>query len=269
MRVIELLKVRFGEQSLQYCDIMIKDIASSKRMNKLVHDEKNEISEYQALIISHLFWPSFRADSLKLPPEIQGGFDAYHKGFRNIKRDRKLQWLPFLGAVDLELEINGELKELTVNPLQATIIYYFQDQDEWNINDLGELMDVPSDILKRKIVFWVGQGVLQQISSDVYRLREEGDECGNEEILLEEEGNESSLTSADDERAEMWALCFNFINACLANHGSMGVDKIHFMLSSLMGDGYKATQAELRTFLEQKVKQDLLEKSDNLYSSKE
>lgn len=33
VRNLELLKLRFGESNLYYCEVMIKDIADSKRIN--------------------------------------------------------------------------------------------------------------------------------------------------------------------------------------------------------------------------------------------
>ena len=291
MKIIELLKLRFGEQTLQQCDIMIKDIANSKRMNKLIHDENKgeEFEAIQSMIISHLFWPSFRNDSLILPPAIVELFDKFEEGYQNIKRDRKLEWIPFLGVVEIETELNGEQRSFSVNPLQATILYHFQDKSKrylccsfcflflinvikgtWTLAELHEVMGISVNELKRRIMFWVGNGILQQEASDTFRVRQQNDgEIVDVTADIEDENVESSLTSAEAEKESMWFLCFNFINACLTNQGPMSIEKIHFMLSNLMREDYRATQAELRTFLESKIKEDLIEKEDNLYKSKE
>lgn len=39
IRTIELLKIRFGETALQICDVMLKDMADSKRINDHVHGD--------------------------------------------------------------------------------------------------------------------------------------------------------------------------------------------------------------------------------------
>lgn len=269
MKIIELLKLRFGEQALQFCDIMLKDIATSKRMNKLIHDENEEIKQLQTMIISHLFWPSFRNDTLKLPPPILDLFQNFQTEYRNIKKDRKIDWIPFLGVVDLEIDFNGETKSFSVNPFQATILYYFQEKPEWNLHDLAEIMDVSFDNVKRKINFWVGHGIIQNDGKDIYRLLEQGEEKAVQHQPADDELGESSLTSADEAKDAMWFLCFNFINAFLTNQGAMGLDKIHFMLTSLMRDEYRATPVELRNFLNQKVKDDVIEFENNLYHSKD
>jgi anaphase-promoting complex subunit 2 len=124
---LELLKVRFGEQSLQNCDIMLKDLKDSKRLNKLIHDKNSDIPEYmRATIVSHLFWPSFREESLKLPESIHSMIEQYSGGYQMMKRDRKLEWFQHLGTVDIELEIQSETKSFSVSPILATLIYHFQ-----------------------------------------------------------------------------------------------------------------------------------------------
>jgi anaphase-promoting complex subunit 2 len=39
IRTIELLKIRFGEAPLGVCDVMLKDMADSKRINDHVHGD--------------------------------------------------------------------------------------------------------------------------------------------------------------------------------------------------------------------------------------
>lgn len=50
----EFLKKRFGEQNLQQCEIMIKDIDDSKRVNN------NCKGAVDATIVSENFWPPFQ-----------------------------------------------------------------------------------------------------------------------------------------------------------------------------------------------------------------
>ena len=40
IRYLELLKLRFGESQLHYCEVMLKDVADSKRLNSRVMDER-------------------------------------------------------------------------------------------------------------------------------------------------------------------------------------------------------------------------------------
>ena len=45
IRYLELLKLRFGETQLHYCEVMLKDVADSKRLNARVTDARNKTGE--------------------------------------------------------------------------------------------------------------------------------------------------------------------------------------------------------------------------------
>ena len=59
---LELLKIRFGETSLHECEIMLRDVDDSKRVNS--KGIKTEI--LTATIISQVFWPQLPTDSIRL-----------------------------------------------------------------------------------------------------------------------------------------------------------------------------------------------------------
>jgi len=85
IRLIELLKLRFGEQTLQNCEIMLKDMADSKRLTALITprlDENERVIE--AIVMSYMFWPSFREEKLTLPEPML----AYVRTSRN-ERERE------------------------------------------------------------------------------------------------------------------------------------------------------------------------------------
>lgn len=268
-RIIELLKLRFGEASLTYCEIMIKDVSYSKRMNKLVHGEQETAAVTKAMIVSHLFWPGFKEDTLQLPGPIKEALEEFQKGFRAIKRDRKLEWMPSMGTVILEIELYGETREISVTPAQATILFHFQSQSQWSLPDLSSVTGIPAEALRRRITFWTGQGVLQAKGNGIFCLNDLKQEPNRTFAPAMEDEEDGPSSNPDDGQAAMWALAFNFINACLSNQGPMGVDRIHFMLSTLMREEYRASPGELRTFLEQKVREDQLEREDGDYRSKE
>jgi hypothetical protein len=133
---------------------------------------------------------------------------------------------------------------------------------------LADIIGVSADVIRRRISFWVNQGVLQCIEKDVYRVREDDfDQTGSAPEVGDDDGTQSSLTSAEDEKAGMWLLSKNFIFHFLKNFGASSVDKVHATLSMML-DGFKASPSELRNYLDDLVKQDLLEKEDNLYKVK-
>ena len=61
---------------------MIKDIGDSRRINTLIQkqmekkeeekeEEEEEEVELNALILSHVFWPTFREEQLEVPEFVQ------------------------------------------------------------------------------------------------------------------------------------------------------------------------------------------------------
>lgn len=79
-----------------------------------------------SLILSSQFWPSFKNDTIELPEELKKVFDRYTKSYEAYKGNRTLFWRPFIGRVDLEIEIGNKKLELSVSPIHAVIIYEFQ-----------------------------------------------------------------------------------------------------------------------------------------------
>lgn len=81
---MEILKIRFGEASLQGCEVMVKDLQDSKRIDHRVHERSkvrllvaSQVSSnspsqipVHATIVSRLFWPSFQPSPLKLPGQL-------------------------------------------------------------------------------------------------------------------------------------------------------------------------------------------------------
>lgn len=52
IRYLELLKLRFGESQLHYCEVMLKDVADSKRLNSRVMDERMKAAKREVKNVS-------------------------------------------------------------------------------------------------------------------------------------------------------------------------------------------------------------------------
>jgi anaphase-promoting complex subunit 2 len=72
VQTLELLKLRFGEENLQPCEIMVLDVEDSKRINLNIRkptltdlsDSEMEF-EIDAVIVSHHFWPPFQVTVMR------------------------------------------------------------------------------------------------------------------------------------------------------------------------------------------------------------
>ncbi|EFN59544.1 hypothetical protein CHLNCDRAFT_19379, partial [Chlorella variabilis] len=170
LRTLELLKVRFGEGNLHNAEVMLKDLADSKRINANVKSVPNtatplrrrrqlvNIDGLSATIVSQLFWPTLPQDEFNLPPEVQAMLATYGAKYRSLKAPRKLQWKPNLGTVQLELAIGDQSLEFNVSPFHASVLMHFHTRPEWPAAELAEQMGVAPDALRRKIIYWINQG---------------------------------------------------------------------------------------------------------------
>lgn len=78
VRNLELLKLRFGESNLHFCEVMVKDIADSKRINTYVHTKLAQEKAAVRIIIVRILYSLLRWNGacnntkiqLKLPSVI-------------------------------------------------------------------------------------------------------------------------------------------------------------------------------------------------------
>ncbi|AQK66847.1 Anaphase-promoting complex subunit 2 [Zea mays] len=142
IRTLELLKIHFGESSMQKCEIMLNDLIDSKRTNSNIKtsllkssqtvpgQEEAEVSHdvLDATIISSNFWPPIQIEDLVVPASVDQLLSDYAKRFHQIKTPRKLLWKKNLGTVKLELQFDGRSVQFTVAPVHAAIIMRFQEK---------------------------------------------------------------------------------------------------------------------------------------------
>lgn len=58
--------------------------------------------------------------------------EQYAQEFAIFKPDKKLRWLPHLGTVHLELQLEDRVVEVDVPPLEAAFIELFSNQREFS-----------------------------------------------------------------------------------------------------------------------------------------
>ena len=137
VRQLELLKRRFGDNQLHYCEVMLKDIYDSKRIDGLIQSDVNYSTgiapfSTSALVLSAQFWPPFKEEwKLELHGFVQDHLGKYVKAFETLKGNRTLCWKAHLGNVNLEIELKNRKIELNVTPIHATIILHFQDKSNF------------------------------------------------------------------------------------------------------------------------------------------
>ncbi|KAI9834999.1 MAG: hypothetical protein M1819_002722 [Sarea resinae] len=202
IRVLELLKLRFGEGALQACEVMLRDVIDSKRVDSVIRSDQNINFEnimpdtdntpspphLHAKILSRLFWPALHEESFSVPLEIAHLQHQYAKGFEALKPSRKLTWLNALGQVTVELDLEDRIVTEEAQTWQATVINAFQDLDD-NVEDGGiesvvplpttktvaELVDqleMDETLVRKALTFWVSRYVLKETGPDTYAVLE-------------------------------------------------------------------------------------------------
>jgi len=180
-----------------------------------------------------------------------------------------LQWKPSLGTVSLTLTIGDKDLEYNVSPIHATLLLHFQDRPEWAAPELADVTGVEVDLLRRKMVFWINQGVVcEERGPDggvTYRRNEElqspvgvpGDGEGGGDGL--EDGRK-----VDD--ADAMAQFEPFVMGMLTNFDSLPLDRIHNMLKMFVVDPpYDRTMEQLSAFMAKLSTEDKVMLEGNVY----
>lgn len=199
--VLELLKIRFGDASLQACEIMLRDVLDSKRVDSFIRSEQKmsppredegdteedmDISpedqpELHAKILSRLYWPIRKELAFKVPDEVRSLQGKYSAGFQSLKPSRKLTWLNALGRVTVELDLEDRLFQDEVTTWQATVIYAFQSLAPpagggppvtKTVAELAEQLDMPTTLVRSACLYWLSKRVLTEVQPGAFQVLE-------------------------------------------------------------------------------------------------
>ncbi|KAM6905548.1 anaphase-promoting complex subunit 2 [Xenentodon cancila] len=280
IRNVELLKLRFGESHMHYCEVMLKDMADSRRLNSNIREEESRLKEEEqpplslsAIILSSEFWPALKEEKLELPPVVMQAMEAYTHRYEKLKAMRTLSWKPHLGSVTLDVELEDRtLTNLTVSPIHAAIILHFQDKSSWTLEELSAKLGAPKELLHRKLALWQQHGVLREEAGGRYYVVETGSSKEKVErgvmLIDSDEERDSNTTTQSEQREEKLQLFWAYIQAMLTNLDSMTLDRIHSMLRMFVATGPVVTEMdvnELEAFLQRKVREHQLMVSAGVY----
>ncbi|KAE8137566.1 hypothetical protein BDV38DRAFT_292772 [Aspergillus pseudotamarii] len=289
MSVLELLKLRFGDNALQACEVMMRDIFDSRRVDAVVRNDQDltrkpaastpssdneDIPELHAKILSHFFWPEIQEQDFHVPEEIAELQQRYAAGFASLKQSRKLTWLNGLGQVTVELDLEDRVFVDEVSTWQATVIYAFNspsgDSVSRTANELAEELDMSVALVRSACLFWVSKRILAEVQRDTFRVlevlpNEEDEAVGGTGVSGADDnaGDASEDTAAAAEAAaaaaakesaeaaamEKMNLYWQFIMGMLTNQGAMPLQRIVMMLKIAVPGGFPFSNEELREFL--------------------
>ena len=292
IRVLELLKLRFGEAALQACEVMLRDILDSRRVDTFIHKDREldlddeSAPELHTKILSHLFWPSLHSETFYIPPEVESLQSRYSTGFESLKQSRKLTWLHALGQVTVTLDLEDRIVTEEVQTWQASVIYAFQPSPSEDssipvtrtLDDLVETLQMTDSLLQNALTFWIGKLVLKQTSTSppTYTVLE---------TLSDEDaahpGTTSAAIAAAAETAtsaaapavlsehevaqEKMEVYWQYVVGMLTNGGPMPLQQIVMMLKLTVPGGFPFGNEELKDYLEEGVKGGKLDFAGGVY----
>ncbi|KAJ2079669.1 Anaphase-promoting complex subunit 2 [Coemansia sp. RSA 988] len=294
LRQVEMMKLRFGGTAMERCEVMLKDIADSKRINQNVldasHAQHVEIP-FHGTVISRQFWGPVQLETFALPPKMAAIRDRYVGVYESLKPARKLEWRDSLGQVTINIELEDRSVELSVRPSQAAVLYAFQDLPRLTLEELMLTLECSEDFVLPRVRFWLARGVLREISEGIFEIAESLDPsnaandsaAGNASVRHaqhngtaaqsdddyggeEEDDPESTVTTADA-RSEALRVHFNYIVGMLTNFGPLPLDRILGMLGMFL-PGENTTAEDLRNFLAMMVREDRLDLVGGMYKLK-
>lgn len=167
-KLLDLLKKRFGNTAVQNCEVMIKDIYDSRKVD--THIRKFELGQpaqpprsfgtpatplvfmdigrqldmdekmqgqvpYHARILSRLYWPNIIEETFNLPQPVVEQQKKYENGYERLKAARKLNWLHQLGQATVELELEDRTVNVECKTFEAAVIYAFQSDEEVEVGN--------------------------------------------------------------------------------------------------------------------------------------
>ncbi|TFK95789.1 ubiquitin-protein ligase [Pterulicium gracile] len=265
-RNIEILKIRFGEAALQVCEVMLRDMTDSKRIDQHVQTQKPSI--VHPTIISKQFWPSLDSSTdIVMPGQFQTLQEAYAKEFMTFKPDKRLKWLPHLGTVDLELELADRVVVATVPALEAAFIELFSESARWTVDDLrARVGAVERPAALKALLTWVDLGVLKEENEGEFILLETAEEGGHARsrptapVMAMEE---PPIVSSQEQEMAQIQVYWKFIEGMLTNLGPMSLDRVHGMLK--LAPDYDRTMDQLAGLLEAARREGMLVVRDGLW----
>ncbi|TFK44239.1 hypothetical protein BDQ12DRAFT_672627 [Crucibulum laeve] len=265
-RNIEILKIRFGEAALQVCEVMLKDMSDSKRIDS--HIQAQHTSVVHPTIISRHFWPTLESSTITMPGQFQEMQERYAREFTVFKPDKKLKWLPHLGTVHLELHLEDRTVDADVPPLEAAFIELFSQKQTWSLDELiADVGGIDRSAALKALLTWVDLGVLKEDEENMFRLLEFEEDEG--ERIIRDPKNVPTApdvpppTTAQQQQAEQMRVYWNFIQGMLTNFGSLPIDRIQTMLK--FAPGYDQRVDQLATFLEAARREGLVTSMDGVW----
>ena len=313
LRHLELLSYKFGHDEINKCNVMLRDVAESKKTSEQLlqrwkqaetqesfddvpmDDEEANLENEKlhqpdfpitATIISAQFWPTLKEEKFELPQQLKAAFMKYKSSYEAVKLTRTVEWIHHFGKVDIEIETkDGNVRQFKVTPTQAAVLHILENETKVNIDDLSSTLGISVSVLRRKLGSLFSLGVLSEKKGILEVIEESlvsqgggaegkatsagglGASGGLTLFGSDDDESDSAMANEKELKEEQMKCYWMYTMSMLRNLKSMSAETIHSMIKmfSKAGNSTELTQEELTTFLNKKVKEDLLCYSNGVY----
>eukprot|EP00756_Hemistasia_phaeocysticola_P000409 Hpha_TRINITY_DN10282_c0_g2::TRINITY_DN10282_c0_g2_i1::g.35008::m.35008/K03349/APC2; anaphase-promoting complex subunit 2 len=206
VETLERLKHRFGDAAFQSCQVILKDVADSRRVGQRIRaapaaqapvGTRNvtvaQDAETTALIQSRLYWPSTSPQppsGFKVHNVLQEMLKAFSQGYGHQKTPRTLQWFPGLGQVRLRVRLEEgppEGEEIWCTLVQGTLLLHVCDAEAAGVTPaaLATLTELQESDVVSEMQHWRKEGLVILGEDGAFRgakRRERGDSDGQRDM---------------------------------------------------------------------------------------
>ncbi|KAL2404342.1 Anaphase-promoting complex subunit 2 [Exophiala dermatitidis] len=221
--VLEHLKIRLGDAALQGCEVMLRDVLDSRKVDTVIRRDQgmqddagqprqeNDV-QLHAKILSRLFWPAMPEQAFNVPKVVLEQQQTYEKGFEALKQSRKLTWVNAIGQVEVELELEDRTYQEEVLPWQAAVIYAFQDEAtvaegingpvQKTISSLASELGMSPTLVRSACIFWLSKRILVEVGRDTFTVLERlPDDSGNDTVMSDNDQHPGGKRQDDSSAA--------------------------------------------------------------------
>jgi anaphase-promoting complex subunit 2 len=175
---LEMMKLKFGEDDLIDCQVMLKDISNSRRINHAVHEViSDNLQNLSALVISRHYWPSpsgLTNSRSFLPHSLESILEEYAAAYHKLRPSQRLEWRRDAGVVDITVEAgDGQTCDFQVSPVQVAVLSLFEGPMTGlglSVEDVARHLQVSNEAAKRELAFWVNQNMLAEVDVNRFAL---------------------------------------------------------------------------------------------------
>lgn len=300
-RLVELMKLQFGEAACTPIEIMLRDMADSRRLHRDVVAKLGPAASApgfpDTVVASHRYWPAgtgpAAADADEPPsaqplatlhPALHQPLAAVSEAYHAVKQPRRLLWNHAASTVSIALRVRGKARVVHATHWQAAVLLHFNDSPRWTGQQLAVATSAPLPDVMEALMWLHEQGLARFTGDDIDMAEYETDTawqaCGQ---AGEEPGEPSSSVTANTAEQAAAAAHRQAAADLLAAHADvmpvvvtvlrskdagMRIAQLHATLKVFLpasGRAYHLTEAQLRGLLDAAIVQGQLRADEGLY----